>query len=175
MATLSLLAAIIACFSRLLQGLLVIMTVANNCVQIISFLHVAASEVEFKEAGEIEVDLGERLTLICSASSLYDIELLQIGEILTVEEKIAYNTSQHGNPSMHYDPEGCQRSVEAVLCSKIYSITVTGNMHGRSYQCLVSDNDDTYYSQGGYVRGMVATAAVFMDSIPLPLYLSYCS
>ena len=59
----------------------------------------AAIGVEFSGAGTLEADLGETLFLNCSATSFHVIELLEIGQYYSIDEKLSFNhPAQSGNP-----------------------------------------------------------------------------
>jgi hypothetical protein len=133
MANIRLLVAIFAYFTRLLE----------------------ATKIEFNRAGVIDADLGERLFFNCSATSDHVIDLLEIGQDHTIDEKLSYDPSQPGTPVTRYEPEGCTFSEEGSQCSKVINITVTEDMVGKAYQCRSFrreyENHMTY-SKGGYVQ-----------------------
>ena len=118
-----------------------------------------ATHIEFNGTGTIETALGERLSLNCTSTFHHVIDLLEIGQSDTIDEKLAYNSYQPGNPVTHYEPVGCSFSEEDGQCSKVIHITVTEDIDGKAYQCRTferGDEDHMTYSKGGYVRGMYA-------------------
>lgn len=124
-------------------------------------LHSTASQLQvgFNKAGSFAAVSGESLVLNCTATSLYVIEVMEIGERFTIEEKIQYGTPQLGDPSMSYEPAECQHSDIETPCSKIVHIIVNASMDGKSYQCRIfkreGNNNYFIYSQGGYLQGNV--------------------
>ena len=121
-------------------------------------LYLTASQVEFNKAGTFTAVSGERLVLNCTTTSQYTIEVMEIGEVNTIDEKIQYSTPQLGNPSASYEPEECQHSDNEVPCSKIVHITVNSSMDGKSYQCRIFKREGIgnyyIYSQGGHLQGI---------------------
>ena len=113
-------------------------------------------DLEFNIAGSFAAVSGDRLVLNCTATSLYVIEVMEIGERFTIDEKIHYDTPQLGNPSASYEPAECQHLNNEIPCSKIVNITVNTSMDGKSYQCRIikRDGNDIIYSQGGYLQGI---------------------
>lgn len=122
-------------------------------------LYFTSSElVEFNKAGSFTAVSGESLVLNCTATSLYIIEMMEIGERRTIDEKILYRIPQLGEPSTSHVPEQCQYSNIEIPCSKIVHISVNASMDGKSYQCRIvkrdGANNDYIYSQGGNLHGM---------------------
>ena len=121
-------------------------------------LYLTASQVEFNKAGSFTAVSGDRLVLNCTATSLYIIEVMEIGEVYTIEEKIWHGIPQLGDPSKSHEPDECQHSDNEIPCSKIVHITVNASMDGKSYQCRIIKRDGinnySIYSQGGYLQGM---------------------
>ena len=132
--------------------------------------------MEFSGAGTLEPDLGETLFLYCSATSFHVIELLEIGQNYSIDEKLSFDhPAQPGNPVTRYEPEGCSFMEEERQCSKVVTITVTEKMDGKAYQCLAFRRDHEHiitYSKGGYVRGMYA--CIFVWRLLL-MFLPLCS
>ena len=119
----------------------------------------AASPIEMIKAGRLEVNINDRIQLNCSGYSNYTIEFHEIGEILTIEEKMTYH-SQRGNPRTGYEPPDCETNPDGVDCTKTLELDVDSLMNKTSYQCRAtfnSINPHVFYSQGVLLIGMEIT------------------
>ena len=138
-------------------------------VVLLEQLYFTAPQVEFNKAGSFTAVSGERLVLNCTATSLYIIEVMEIGEVNTIEEKIHYGIPQLGDPSASYEPEECQHSDIETPCSKIIHVTVNSSTDGKSYQCRIfkRDGSNNYYiySRGGYLHGIAIYSATNITNI----------
>ena len=115
----------------------------------------AATEVTFSHAGGRQVLYGERINFNCSTPSYHNTNILEIGLNDTIEKRIRRNEPVSGNVTYGYVPEGCNAVINNQTCSKIMNITVTVDMHGKSYQCVSYRRGvhKMYYSLGGYITG----------------------
>ena len=116
----------------------------------------APQHVKFNKSGSFTAVSGESLVLNCTATSAYVIEVMEIGEDTTIDEKIYYGIPQVGDPSASYEPPECQHSHIEIPCSKIVHVTVNITMYGKSYQCRIikREGNNIIYSQGGYLHGI---------------------
>ena len=117
-----------------------------------------ASQVELNIAGSFTVVSEERLVLNCTASSVYVIEVIEIGEVYAIDEKLRYSIPQLGDPSASYEPDECQHLNNEIPCSRIVHITVNASMDGKSYQCRIFKREGIgnyyIYSQKGNLQGI---------------------
>ena len=98
--------------------------------------------------------------LNCSSSSEYFIEFKEIGESLTIEDKITYGIEQDGNPRVRYNQNGCLHNefsnTTNVTCVKTLEIDIVASLHGKSFQCRARTRQshlDMHYSEGSYLHG----------------------
>ena len=144
-------------------------TVNFIVILLLEQLYFTASQlVEFNKAGSFTAISGESLVLNCTSTSTYIIEVMEIGERFTIDEKIQYGIPQLGDPSISYEPPECQHSHVEIHCSKIVHITMNSSMDGKSYQCRIfkreGNNNYFIYSQAGYLHGRALySAAKYYD------------
>ena len=123
-------------------------------------LSYCVAQVAFNGTGIISVNDGETLIFECSARAYHLIELLEIGQILTFEEKKTYSVLPD-NITMYYEPTNCSFIDDDSQCSKIYVLTVTADMDRKAYQCRSlrrnEHNAPIFYSEGGYIQGILST------------------
>ena len=138
-------------FLRIIAGCL--LSLLTLCTVKVCFLVNAGTEVIFSHAGTHRLYLSERITFSCLSDSNHIIEILQIGQSHTIETLDKYGIPISGNVSI---PKNCSIDTTDTNCSKIMNITVTADMNGKSYQCLIYDreiNHKKHYSLGGYITG----------------------
>ena len=149
---------VFAALAIILQAKCLRTYLANNTIGDI-YLHSSlytGSPVKLIDAGLIEVDLGDRLTLNCSSSSYYATEFLEIGQQYTIDEKLVYLIPQHGNPAVSYVPTGCRHSPQDIQCCRVLEITMVQSMDRSSYQCRATEKQGdqaVYYSERSYLLG----------------------
>ena len=145
--------AIIA-FLRIIPGCL--LSLLTLCIVKVCFLVNAATKVIFSHSGTHRLYLSERITFSCLGDSNHIIEILQIGQNHSIETLDKYGIPISGNITYEYIPKNCSIDTTGTNCSKIMNITVTADMNGKSYQCLIYDreiNHKKQYSLGGYITG----------------------
>ena len=117
----------------------------------------AGSPVELQSSALIEISVGGILQLNCSSFSMYVIEFKEIGQTLTIEDKIAYEIEQEGNPRVRYSQEGClYNDPPDTTCIKTLEMDIVESLHGKSFQCRARTreiNPVMYYSEGTYLHG----------------------
>ena len=97
----------------------------------------------------LELKIGDNVTFNCSGPPEFSIQLLEIGEKLTLQDK---NPAVHDlPPGIYFHPQHCSDSV----CFEPVTMTVTQDMDKRAYQCrsLKAGSPPAAYSRGVYVRG----------------------
>ena len=145
--------AIIA-FIRIMAGCL--LSLLTLCTVKVCFLVNAGTEVIFSHAGTHRLYLSERITFSCLGDSNHIIEILQIRQNHTIETLDKYGIPISGSIAYGYIPKNCSIDTTGTKCSKIMNITVTADMNGKSYQCLIYDraiDHKKQYSLGGYITG----------------------
>ena len=127
------------------------------CARSYASLQNIGSPVVLQSPRLIELPVGGVLRLNCSSSSTYVVEFIEIGQPITIEQEIAYNIEQEGNPRVHYSQEGCQHNdPPEIACIKTLEMDVVESLHGKSFQCRARTrylNHVTYYSEGSYLHG----------------------
>ena len=127
------------------------------CARSYASLQNIGSPVLLQSPRLIELPVGGVLLLNCSSSSTYFVEFIEIGQPLTIDEKIAFDIEQEGNPRLRYSQEGCwDNDPPDIDCIKTLEMDVVESLHGKSFQCRARTRDPnhvTYYSEGSYLHG----------------------
>ena len=117
----------------------------------------AANWATFNAAGGVSVYLGQHVIFKCYGPVGHYVQLKEVGQTSTFEEKMILGQLPPNVNSLLYEPAHCSSYAPpegTTNCSKLVNMTVTADMNGKAYQCRslnVIENVTHVFSSKGRV------------------------